>query len=311
MSKDNITPGIVDKAIALISPRAALSRMQSREALTLYGFDGARHTNQRKMVTDRDARNDSRHEIDRVQLMREARDVEDNFPIAGFINRKYASHVAPTGYQCATGDDALNKKVENFLNEEWFPHCDFYGRFNFFELAHFAVTSTNRDGDHGWNHIASPDLLQLQPIEADLLGNPDHNSVSQDYVSGIQLDEHGRPALYKLYRRVLPGGGYTFDTDVEPINFIHFLDPRRVVDYRGVTRLASAITSVKDLRETLDAVRMQAKKHASITSVVTGSNGFETGAGDYDAFKQAGADGGTRFYESFGVGKTYYTNDGE
>jgi hypothetical protein len=309
--KKEFKPNFLDRAVSFVSPIAGAKRLIARKALHEFRYDGAKFTRSRPMVPTNQSPNDSRQQRDRYQIIWEAREMADNFPLIGSLNRKYAQNVAPNGYQATTGDKGLDKVVEQYLNEVFFKNVDFYGRYNFYQKAQFAVIGANLDGDYGWALVRDEDRLKIQSVEADLIGNPNETNVTQELVGGIHLDEFGRILSYEVWRRENASSLFIFEKNVEKENFIHFIDPLQGNEYRGFSRIAPAIPTVKDLKETLDALRMAAKKHASITLIFTGSNGAQTGAGEYDPFIQAGQDGRSAYYERTEPGKNYYLNDKE
>jgi capsid protein len=300
-------PTVLDRAIAWASPKAAWSRMQHRQALTLFGFDGARVGRERKPAPTNQNPNDSRIEQDRIKLMWEARNLQDNFPVVSCLNRKYAQYVAPNSYQAQTGDEELNDKIEAYLNEEFFPNCDFYGRFHFFELCQFAISGTKVDGDHGWaivrdgaeDGMKDEEKVKLPikfcAVEGDLLGNALSANPKPDNVGGVKLDKSGRPFEYEIYKRPPGEARYVLDRTVLATDFIHFLDPLRVVGYRGISHLA----------------RMMLKKHASISAFIKNSQGAIPGAGELDPFVMTGDDGRSMTAQNMLIGSTIYGNQGE
>lgn len=323
MAKDKMN--FVDRAVAWVAPIAGIRRMQARKHLEKFQYEAARFNRERRQATAQtDNRNGSQYERDRVQIMRNARDLEENHPIVGSLHTKYSLNVAPVSYQAQTGDKTLDKDIEDAWREDISVNCDLLERYSFYELASFAVSGTIRDGDHGWIYVrdgVASDMkdgdkiklpLKIKAIEADLIGNPNMTATSANFISGLVLDEVGRIISYEIYKREIGTSAYMKDMDVAPMNFVHFMDNLRVVDYRGYSKLASGENTLRDLKETLDALRMAAKKHASITSFITGSQGAEIGVGEFDPYRDtAQTQGGPRYYENSVPGKNYYLNEGE
>jgi capsid protein len=277
-----------DKALGRVSPSAAIKRLAAKQVLHQFAYDGARATHKRMQAPQNMNPNDFSKQRDRLQLMREAEDLENNFAPAKMLNRKYAMYVAPVGYHAATGNPALDSKIDAYLTEKWFPHADVTGRYDFFKMMEFGVMGMNRAGDYGWAYVrpgsegmTDPNEivkcpLKLQAVEADRLGGIWNNVVSNDYVGGIILGRYGEPVAYRVYRRGLAVQDYNDPVDVPAGQFVHYTDPMRIDTYRGVTKLETAVTNLRDLYEMVDFLKGKAKLASALT-VFTNSNGVVQG----------------------------------
>jgi capsid protein len=288
-------PNVIDRVIGYVSPQAAFRRMVSRAAIQQFGFDGARSTTKRAQAPQNIAPNDTRFQADRIQLMREAIDLENNFAPAKTLNRKYAMYVAPVSYHAQTGDPALDADVEHWLTNEFFTNCDISGRFDFFTMMAFGVMGMNRAGDHGWafmrpgleDGMGASDAVKLpfriQNVEGDRIGGLYQTIVSNEYVAGCLLGRYGEIDAFRIFRRATTVGLYDDPKDVPSCNFVHYTDPMRMDTYRGVSKYDTAITDLRDLYEMKDFLKGKAKLASALT-VFTSSLGGTVGPGAFDPY---------------------------
>ena len=288
-------PSFLDRAISAISPVAGMKRLAARQVLHQFEYDGARATTKRAQAPAQIAPNSFSVQRDRLQLLREATDLENNFAPAKTLNRKYAMYVAPQGYHAQTGDSQLDADVEHYLNHTWFPTADVAGRADFFRLMEFGVIGMNRGGDYGWAYMrpgfedgmsvddAARLPFAIQPVESDRIGGVYQNVVSEDYVSGVMIGEDGAKVGYRVFRRGMSAGQYMDPVDVPASQFVHYLDPMLVDMYRGVSKLDAACSQLRDLYEMIELTKGKSKLAAALT-VFTNSIGATAGTGAMDGY---------------------------
>ena len=286
---------ILDKAISFISPAAGVRRLAAKTVLHEYRYDGASMTHKRSNAPQNISPNSYDVQRDRLQLMREAEDLERNFSPAKMLNRKVAMYSSPISYNAQTGDTILDKEVEDYLNNEVFPNCDLTGRYDFFKMIEFGIMGCNRGGDYGWA-FQRPGLtedmtpeeavklpLKIQAIEPDRIGGIHQNVVSDDYVSGCIIGEFGEIKAFRVFRRSMTTSLYDSPVDVPADQFVHLTDPMRIDQYRGVSALATAVQNLRDLYEILDYSKGKTKLASALT-VFTNSNGATLGGGAADPY---------------------------
>lgn len=289
-----LKPSWFDKTLAAFSPAMALKRLYGKQVFHNFAYDAARSTTRRNQAPQNINPNDYSKQRDRLQLMREAEDIENNFAPAKTINRKYAMYVAPTSYHAQSGDSKLDKDIEEYLNLEWFPNSDVTGRYNFFQQMNFGVIGKNRAGDYGWAYMRpglAPDVtdideilkypFQIQSVEADRIGGVWQNVVDENYVAGLIIGEYGRVDAYRVFHRAMAIGQYTDPHDIPFDQFVHYTDPMRLDMYRGVSMLDTGSANLRDLYELSEYIKAKAKLAGALT-VFTNSNGVVQGmdAGD-------------------------------
>lgn len=293
--KDEFKPSLLDKAICGLSPERGMRRLAAKRVLHEYRYDGAASTSKRGSAPHNISPNSFDVQRDRLQLMREAEDMERNFAPAMMLNRKVAMYCSPISYHAQTGDPGLSKEVEEYLNYEAFQNCDITQRYDFFRMMEFGLMGCNRGGDYGWafmrpgleEGMSEEDALQLplrlQAVEPDRIGGIYQNVVSNDYVSGCIIGKYGEIEAFRVFHRSMTTNVYDNPVDIPAKDFVHLTDPMRIDQYRGVSVLATAIQNLRDLYEMIDFVKGKAKIASALT-VFTNSNGAMAGNGAMDAY---------------------------
>lgn len=306
MKQDFIT-----KALAVVSPKAAMWRMISQERLRNFGrFDSALDSTKRGISRNISGAEDTAGTAERYKLIRAARDLADNFPPVRSLLLKFATYVAGRlSYQARTGDKELDAQVERYW-AKWCRECDFLRRHDFVSFLQLAVMAILRDGDCGFIIVRDGDLLKLQAVEADRIGSPYNRLIDSDtYIGGIMLDEYGRPDKYQIFVRTI-NNQYIEPTDIAANEFIHLFDPTRLDEYRGRSAFATALNAARDLQETIKA-EVQAIKFASYqTGIITTENG-SADASDYFATSQKNDFGQTEKLSNVDPGAIQYLSPGE
>jgi lambda family phage portal protein len=306
MKQDFIT-----KALAVLSPKAAMTRMADQARLRNFGrFDSALDSTKRGISRNISGAEDTAGTAERYKLIRAARDLADNFPPVRSLLLKFATYVAGRiSYQARTGDKELDDQIERYWIK-WCKECDFLRRHNFTTFVQLAVTAILRDGDCGFIIVRDGEMLKLQAVEADRIGSPYNRLIDSDsYIGGIMLDEFGRPEKYQIFVRTI-NNQYIEPTDIDANEFIHLFDPTRLDEYRGRSAFATALNAARDLQETIKA-EVQAIKFASYqTGIITTENG-SADAADYFATSNRNDLGQTEKLSNIDPGAIQYLSPGE
>jgi lambda family phage portal protein len=297
---------LFDSALAVVAPRMAVKRLHAREVLTELSHRAARPGRERKLApsSGNQSPDSSANNRDRVQLIWEARELEENFPLlTGLLGKLALYTFGSLKYQARTSDKDINAKYEAYF-EEWSEGADSTGRHDFNTIVSLAFTSMIRDGDIGINMRLTPDGWKLQYVEADRIGRPGEGSIGETYLAGITTDEEtGAPVQYRVYNRTREGM-YIDPVEVPASQFIHLFDPKRLDQARGTTHFASAIDTARDICDVMQSERFAARWAAAQTGVVKN----EAGEGSaWDSPK--GADGLP--LEKIQFGQVNYLRPGE
>ncbi len=255
----------VERAISLVSPKAAHTRFQQRIALTefsaaasrglLRGSSGgqAKNAAPETHTTNRN----------RLDLMWEARSLERDSPlIAGVLKRLSQYVVGKVVYKSETGDPRIDKLYEQYF-QDWSKKADLTERMRLREMVEIMFRGAIRDGDGGLNIVESEDrkTIKLQVIEADRIGSPIDARLDDNYIAGLHI-KGGRVYQYDIYRRSVTSQ-YIKDKEVPAHLFIHYYRNRRADEYRGRTPLEPALPSARDLLE-IFGFEKAAQKFASM-----------------------------------------------
>ena len=242
----------LDRAIAAVAPSWGLKRLESRVQAALFSYNAAQ-TN--RLYAPKQYGNPSESGAtvrDRIVMMWEARDLVENFPEAREISRKFGNYLTPHEYSPTTGDRDYNGIVSEYFHN-WCRYCDFTGRHTFKKLVQLAAENRPVDGDCGFAIRRVDGELKIQLISGTRIGNPlSIGAEPENYFQGVVTDEYGRPVAYRVFR-VTREGQYTDPEDIAAANFVHYFDPFRADQYRGVTDFHAAIRTARMLYEILEA----------------------------------------------------------
>lgn len=279
-------PTRLDLAIGSVFPRWGQQRLQARRA---FAWEAAVITRLRTSANRLQGPEDYSVFPDRLQLIRNVRDLEQNFGMMQSMIDKLALYAfGRIRYRARTGDTGTNDLYEQYL-EDRFSQLDLTGRNNLQQLICIAFKSMLRDGDFllKWQR-ADDGQLYLAGIEADRLGGLYMQSATENYFQGITVDlATGRPVSYKAYYRT-KANAYINPVDIPAKDAIHLFDPRRVDQYRGITPFAPVLNEMRDIKEVMEDCRIGTKfenRHAAVGYTPSGLplndpasiiNGYET-----------------------------------
>ncbi len=258
-------PTRLDRAIGSVFPRWGQRRIQARRE---FAWEGAVVSRLRTSGNRLQGPEDYTVFPDRLQLIKNVRDLEQNFGMMQSIIDKLALYAfGRIKYRARLGDTGLNTSYEQYL-EDRFAELDITGRSNFQQLVTIAFKSMLRDGDFLFKWQRADDgKLYLSGIEGDRLGGIYMQSGSEDYFQGIKIDvKTGRPISYRCFQRT-KANAYINPVDVPAVDAIHLFDPRRVDQYRGITPFAPIVPEMRDIKEVMEDCRIGTKfenRHAAI-----------------------------------------------
>lgn len=314
---------LLDRAIAVIAPRLAASRVQARMALALTGgYYGARR-DRPGLGGWNPLAGDPNDDLigDLPTLRARTRDLARNAPLAGAALNAQVTNVVGTGLslQAQPDAEALGLTDEearawgDTTEREWrlfaeSTNCDVTRTQNFYGLTALAFRSALESGDvlallpsvQRQNH---PYRLAVQLVEADRLSNPEWKVDTDTLIAGVELDSWGAPIAYHVcdkhpgnLRRVA-GAKWTrvtaFGNSTGRRNALHLFDRRRPGQVRGVPCLAPVIEPLKQLQRYTDAELQAAVVNAMFAVFVKM---------DADAFDTLFDDTGKSQYLQSGMG---------
>lgn len=204
----------------------------------------------------------------RESLLSEARNLEQTFAVCRRINRQYAKHtIGSCRIKWNTGD----KKIDALYSGDWvtwMKMCDLQGRHNFRKLTKISVARTLVDGRIFGQLDDRGGRLGIQGIEGDRVSSDGiFNADRPGLVSGIGLDGNGRAQFAKVWERTLYG---TFQNpqDIPMAQLVHVFDSDRIDSVSGVTHYHAVLNKVRDLKETMLAEQLSAKRNSKIALIM-------------------------------------------
>jgi capsid protein len=241
-----------ERAIAAVAPVYGNQRLTARVQRELFAYQGARTDRLYAPKTNAVPSESYQTARDRVVMMFEALDLVENFPPAKGAVSKFATFLTPTEYAPATGDRTYDALVSEYFHA-WCKVADVTGRHSFRKLVQLLAEMRPCYGDAGVVLRRTTDGLRLQVIAGDRIGNPSEaGGQFPNYLSGVVVDDFGRPTAYRIFR-VTQAGQYIDPEDVAAEQFLHYFDPFRADQYRGVTDFHAVLRTSRMLKEILDA----------------------------------------------------------
>ncbi len=286
---------ILDKAIAVIAPTAAVNRLKARTALALAGsYNGgsrSRSALRNWNPFSGDANDDTIYDL--PTLRARSRDLARNAPIGGAALNTVVTNVIGTGLSMQSNPDAKflgwsdeqTAEWKREIESEWqlwcFSHdCDASRKMNFYGLQSLALRSMLESGDVISLTPAikrnGPYSLTIQLIEADRLRNKDNVRDTARMIEGVSLDGNGAPTKYAITKQH-PGSfqkGKLEWIEVDAYgkngrkNIIHLFDQRRPGQVRGVPYLSPVIEHLKQLARYSEAELQAAVVSAALAIFV-------------------------------------------
>ena len=228
----------------------------------------------------------------RKQLVSNARDLQQNFSICAWAIRRHLDYVTRFTFEPDTGDTGLDRELQSIV--EWYSrpeNCDVTGRHSLARLMRLAEERRTVDGDIFLVKMKSG---HLQPIESDRVRNPDKISQKDTWVHGLKLNRAGKTVRVGVWGRD-GSGGYQFQRTVNARSVLQLAYFERFDQVRGVSPLASAINTYRDLYEGFDYA-LAKLKISQMFGLVLSREGSE-------AWGDVTADGdGTGYKVDFGKG---------
>lgn len=271
-----------------------------------FGYDAAEDTKRRRLPAATIRSEDQELPAQRRRkLQANANDIQRNFSIAAWAIRKHLDFVTNFAFssnnaESAMGTDgspaALRKRsqldddIEGIIAEASAASvCDAAGRHDLATMLRLCEARATVTGDHGFIELADG---SLQAIESDRIRDP--SGVS--YLHGVQVDARGRAVAYAVHQRTL-GGGYQLERWVPAENFIlrGYFD--RFDQVRGISPLAPALNTLRDLYEGFDYALAKAK-----LSQLFGFKSFRSADDSFGTVSNDGTDDAPKYSVDLGAG---------
>jgi capsid protein len=242
-----------DRAIRVIAPQRAYTRLVAREKAHYFSYLQSQSTSARRNAGPMTSGETFRGSREKMQIMWNAIQCVENSGLCSAILNKFETYVCGTlRWQARTGVKAINDAYESYIREKCGKpgNIDLTGRSSLRQMSMLDIKGILLKGDIGTNIVREGNELYLQGIEADRIGNPYTYAISNNYVRGLIIDDVGRIIAAKVYRRNRVSGTYYFDDTFPTFDefglpkFLFTVNPISYDDYRGVSIFKSAINNI-------------------------------------------------------------------
>lgn len=266
-----------EKKLASVFPHWAMKRAQAR--IKMFRAEAAMVNRDRKTPVSPSQQNpeSSVYSRDRIKLMLDARDLEENSAIASAIQLAIEEYGFGKIQYCArTGGGLAVDRVYNEFFSEWSKSVTSDKRFSLARLMQMGASSSCRDGDVGFHIVEGyPDdngLPRVIPYESDRIGNVNATTAyTANYVSGLHLGDRGEITGVDIYAR--NDSSYVYDTLVPGNQFLMWTHLTRFDAYRGVTCYRPVITHIRDVKEIIEAEIAAVKWASGVAGVIQRQGG--------------------------------------
>ena len=277
-----------------------------------FGYDAVEDKGKRKAPTGV-LRNEDTELMpnQRRKLVSGARDINRNFAIAAWMIRKHLDYVSTFSLQVKSENAALAETIEGKMAQWSRPgNCEITARHSLRRFVRLAEARRTIDNDCGILRLKSG---QIQAIEGDRIRTPEGGwpatvkmivPVAQAR-HGVITDPYGKPLQYSVCRRasgsdLLPvGGGFQFERFVLANHMYLHSYWDRFDQTRGVSPIAAAINSLRDVYEGFDYA-LAKMKVAQLFGMVFTTNA-EEGVGNHSATDDSTEDA-PKYQVDFGRG---------
>ena len=307
----SVSMNTFDKAVAYFAPGLAKNRLKSRAVLSfLSAYDGASKSKRAlKEFNPFGGDADSDTLPDLPSLRERSRDLDRNNPLAAGAIKTKITNVVGTGLRLQSRldrdvlnltdeqADALEAKIEREWRLFWeSKDCDVARTLNGHGITRMVYRQEKVNGDvfillPKITREGMPYDLKLQVIEADRVCNKNTMSDTETLAGGVEKDQYGAPLKYHILIHH-PGNLFlatkaewdiidAFGKETGLRNIIHYYNPTRPGQSRGVPDLAPVIEILKQLGRYTEAEVMAAVISGFFTVFVE----TESGEGDFDYTK--------------------------
>lgn len=290
MSKPGaVRMNLIDRGIAVFSPKMAGKRMFARSIMSLY--EGGRSTKFRRKSRE----NSSSERLvvrDAATVRATVRDLERNYDLVDgaltTLVRNIVGHngimIEPTPRKSGEGAafDSIDDDFARTLLDEfrlWAKRPEVTRSLSWAECQELACRSWLRDGEQftqlvegvvpGLRH-GSAVPLSLELLEADVVPL-DYEDSSKRISAGIERNAWGQPLNYWVYKEHPGNGGWSSEGALKSVpaeRFLHLSVRKRLSGLRGISLLASAIDRLLDIKDYEGAERIAARLASRILGYV-------------------------------------------
>lgn len=276
--------GLMDRALAAVSPASAARRYAARVAIANLrrGYEGGKTGRTTGNWSSTNASADAEIAAASGPLRSRSRELVRNNALAAQAVQVLVNNIVGPGIRprAASGNRTLNRKVDK-LWTAFSRSCDFYGLTDFYGLQNLAVREMIEAGDILGLKITDRSAavpLKLQLREIDHLDAARVQVVAANgYIDqGIEYDASGRRSGYWMFPEHPGGNRMVFRARFQSERIaagqvLHMFERQRVQN-RGVPWAAPAVLALRDLGDWQQAELVRKKTEACLVGIVFGDD---------------------------------------
>lgn len=265
---------ILDKSIALISPKRAYERMAYREAMRSYDAADTKSPSQAWRATN--AKAEVVDGMSRDIIRARSRDLERNADMSESILLAFERNVVGTGFelQATTENKELNDQIED-LFKEWSraKYCDVTQQQSFSDICRMIVRRKKVDGGiiAVFRHLEQADNqvpISLQLFEVDDLDTVMVPTSKKRIVNGIEYNEFNRPIAYYLKQYDAYGNYAGVSERIEADKVCFLFRKRTPSQLREVSEFAVTVPRIRDMNQYIEAVSVKERVAALLAVMI-------------------------------------------
>lgn len=237
-----------------------MANLLARQLGRLFGYDATDKTGKRSApATNNKSEDDTLLFHKRTQLAGGVADLQRNFSVAAWMIRKHLDYVSTFEFQCRSGNTDVDDQVEGLVRwwgKPW--NFDAAGRHGLKRAIRLAESCRVVAGDVFLNLLNDG---KVQAIEFDRVQNPPTPIEGVDqarFVQGVLLNADGKATAYAVCKRN-EYGRIEFDRLLSAQYVVPHGFYQRFDQVRGVSPLAPALNSLRDVYEGFDYALAKAK----------------------------------------------------
>lgn len=259
------TPGLISRALALVSPRLALQREFYRQGLRQF-YSAAKTGRAADGWTTVAAGAETTNRGSRDIIRARARDLERNSDVMGGLIHPIVSNVVGSGYQLqakvlradGSEDESFNTQVEEKWKKWCRPQsCDIRGLHSLSEMLELIVRRRLVDGGVLVLKISGKNRFCLQVVEVDRLDTsvtaftPPGAETPNRVEGGIEVDAYSRPVAYHLRGNTDTADMGSRRVPAKDVIYLPVLT--RAEQVREMSPLCSSLSRIDDINEFIAA----------------------------------------------------------
>lgn len=248
--------------------------------VTKFGYDAVVTSSRRRApISDVKSEDDHLNEAQRRKLLSTTRDIRRNCSLAAWAIRKHLDYVASHNFQSRTGITALDTSIEKLVKWWSLPqNFDVAGRHGLRRFIRLAEAGRVVDGDM---LVYKLNMGLVQAIEGDrvcnILGSLPSSYKIKDFKRGVKCSKNGKAQAYIINNRSKTGVRLTFNRVISARHILHFAYWDRFDQIRGISPLASAVTTFQDTYEGISYALARAKISQLFALLLNRSSGDAAG----------------------------------